>query len=596
MEDEFDITLEDYLSCHWDHSPLDGQDICYDSLVRSLQEAHAETSQNNQRKVLALLIQLADFIFTPEEGTNPFKPSWRHYEEGVRSVLPKDIGPQTIEVLASILTHLEDSLLKARLADVVWLAGRDRHYAKIAIEAYCDPSNIENMSEYTFKDNFMRAFVLGHQLKLSDTTRSIAETVVTLLDTYKEKLPEQILLLAEMLHRNNFDDLNLTEPLLRKFQATIEEMGLNLRDQHRYSLAQRAFALASSRALRSKDAESSNRLKAYEGTSYYKLAQQCESSRPYEAHLYATKALATLRQVQRDFRKPHSVDELIAEVRRALPRYGKKMSESMSSNFSAEPVKISELTDDTLKRVIGTPTAESAVSKLAYLAPTNLFFSTMEEEQKRPPSFFSAFFSETMHLGAEGQVLAKGKDSGSVAMQTFEAISQLYMRGCVLPAMEQIDLEHNVDIELFEGLCKQSPVIPDQQSRVVAHGLYLGWCRDLTSAIYILAPHLENMMRRLLKDAGALTTHDGNDAVSREHGLGTLLQTPECESILGKEFTKELQVIFTDVIGYNIRNHVAHGLMADNAGQSLIGLHAWWITLRFIFDGLYGKIQTSGAQ
>lgn len=598
MDVEFSISLDDYLSCQWQHSTLEGQLTCYDSLVRSLQDAHNVATNQNQKTVLNLLIELASFVFNPAQGDIPFSPAFKNRRKNERAILPKDIGSNTLKALAEILPHIHDSLLKARVADTVWLGGkpkRDPVYAVTAIEEYCEVNDVANLDPFTLKNNLMRALVLGHQLKYSEKTKAITESAIALFKQHKHSSPEQMLSLAKMLHRGDFDRRNLSQQQLLGFQCEIDSMGQSLATKGNYMLAQEVFKLSSEKASQLENSEAYNSAKAMEGLCYYELAKECQSTRPYEAHFNATKALSTLRQVERAYQEKYSVDSLIEDVRRALPKYGRSTQETMIHEVSSGLHDLSEMASGSKTLVAKHNSPESAVSQLAHLAKLTMYSDAVKEEKMTTKTFLSDLIGSAVHFERDGRVVAKASSTDGMAMQLFKVTSTFYMKGGILPAMEQIKLEHSVDLDLFEGLCRESPIVPSEQQEVIARGLFLGWTLYLTPAVYILAPHLEQIIRVLLKDADAITTHDDNDGISRETGMGTLLQLPQCHKVLGEELTTELKAIFTNATGYNVRNDVAHGLLTDRDGQTVMGLHAWWIILRIIIEGLNGYIPKSST-
>ncbi|MEE9424632.1 MAG: DUF4209 domain-containing protein [Methylococcales bacterium] len=61
-----------------------------------------------------------------------------------------------------------------------------------------------------------------------------------------------------------------------------------------------------------------------------------------------------------------------------------------------------------------------------------------------------------------------------------------------------------------------------------------------------------------------------------------LLDMPEAEKIFGVDLLFELKAVFTDSIGPNLRNEVAHGLLTDNAAFGTAPVYAWWMLLRWV--------------
>ena len=70
------------------------------------------------------------------------------------------------------------------------------------------------------------------------------------------------------------------------------------------------------------------------------------------------------------------------------------------------------------------------------------------------------------------------------------------------------------------------------------------------------------------------------------------MELPEAEQIFGKDLTFEIKSIFTEALGYNLRNNVAHGLLNDDESTSIASIYAWWMILRLIIRSIvHGKIR-----
>ncbi|MGI8999924.1 MAG: DUF4209 domain-containing protein, partial [Candidatus Limnocylindria bacterium] len=82
---------------------------------------------------------------------------------------------------------------------------------------------------------------------------------------------------------------------------------------------------------------------------------------------------------------------------------------------------------------------------------------------------------------------------------------------------------------------------------------------DAWSAVHILAPQVEHAMRVLGIEVGARVTgytpHEGMRWVS----MNSLLEAPEVRGALGDDLALNIEALFVEGYGQNIRNNVAHG-------------------------------------
>lgn len=93
---------------------------------------------------------------------------------------------------------------------------------------------------------------------------------------------------------------------------------------------------------------------------------------------------------------------------------------------------------------------------------------------------------------------------------------------------------------------------------------------DRISAIHVLVPRVEQIVRRILKAAGTEVTAL-RDGELRERPLGELLRAAEEDGTFPAELVRVLQAVLSEDWGMNLRNRVAHGLAtaADCSQASL---------------------------
>jgi hypothetical protein len=144
-------------------------------------------------------------------------------------------------------------------------------------------------------------------------------------------------------------------------------------------------------------------------------------------------------------------------------------------------------------------------------------------------------------------------------------------------------LEHRFREADFVALASQSPIVPKDRTNLFGKALFAGYERDFVTALHLLIPQIEHMVRVHLKQAGAKTTNLDKDGIQDEKGMSTLMDLPEAEQVFGKDLTFELKAIFCDPFGSNLRNELAHGLLDENSCHSVSGIYAWWFALRLVF-------------
>jgi hypothetical protein len=117
--------------------------------------------------------------------------------------------------------------------------------------------------------------------------------------------------------------------------------------------------------------------------------------------------------------------------------------------------------------------------------------------------------------------------------------------------------------------------------------LFAGYDRDLVTATHLLVPQIEHMVRFHLKQAGIRTTTLDVDGIETEFGLSTLMGMPEAEKVFGENLTFEFGALLCDPHGPNLRNELAHGLMEEDACQSVYAIYVWWLALKLVFNAYW---------
>jgi hypothetical protein len=160
----------------------------------------------------------------------------------------------------------------------------------------------------------------------------------------------------------------------------------------------------------------------------------------------------------------------------------------------------------------------------------------------------------------------------------------IVVQGDVVPALEVLWLEHRLREADFVGLARQSPIVPKDRAPLFGKALFAGYDRDFVTALHLLVPQIEHMVRYHLKQSGAKTTTLDPDGIENEIGLAALMEVPETEKVFGADLGFEIRALFCDPFGPNLRNELAHGLLDDQACQSIYSIYAWWFGLKLVFN------------
>lgn len=125
-----------------------------------------------------------------------------------------------------------------------------------------------------------------------------------------------------------------------------------------------------------------------------------------------------------------------------------------------------------------------------------------------------------------------------------------------------------------------------------AKGLHAGFENDFVTAAHLLIPQVENSIRHLLTMQGVIVS--GFDrGIQDERSLNTTLYTPEAVKLFGEDIVFDLQGLFVERFGSNLRNRMAHGLMDHTEFLSGNVVYLWWLVLHLcclpIYASIYGN-------
>lgn len=139
-------------------------------------------------------------------------------------------------------------------------------------------------------------------------------------------------------------------------------------------------------------------------------------------------------------------------------------------------------------------------------------------------------------------------------------LSQINLRK-VLEMMRQ---DGGLTTDSLVSYMSSSPFFDEDKLRVIRVGIERYFAADYVSAIHILVPQLEDVLRRIIGKVGISTTSLAPDGLTREKQLNVVLNTPELKALLGDQVWFYFKYVLDHQLGENLRNDVAHGLISKD--------------------------------
>lgn len=589
-------TVEDLRTSRLNEAIASASREGYASIWQALSTAAAaalEEARPAEAKALWLVADAASMMLKPKSVNEPFAPMTVFGDR--RSAVASDFLPDDVEIFAAVAAEVKDHLVRARLSDVVWLCGspRDPNFARIAIDAYrAVPLTAETWARDA-RDCWERAIALCLQLRTGAGPR-LEEMETALLSIFDTNIGTDgffALSVSRLLFENN-----LGRDRGRKTADCLANRGNELVEKSSYEARGYLEGAALWYDRLAETALQADMTCAVAETWAREAESRASADQPSNlvAASFYEKAIQTLRRVPRSLRAALAVDQRLIKLNALLANAGKASLGEMGV-ASSGPIDISELVEAARDSVRGKDLSG------ALLALCNVHLGARKSKLKEFAEKMllehplQALFAST-HLSRDGRVVAKRPGFGSVDSEEYQVALRAEMvtyysmeigliaQGQLLPALNVLSLEHRVREADLEYMLCNSPIVPPGRASLMAKGLFAGFERDLASAIHLLVPQVEHLVRWHLKAAGAKTTTLRLDGIETENGLSTLMDLPEVVSIFGEDLAFEFRALFCDAFGPNLRNEVAHGLLDAPSCQTDQTFYAWWLVLRITFN------------
>ncbi|WP_297892872.1 DUF4209 domain-containing protein [Shewanella sp.] len=600
---ELAVSVDDFTNCGWkdvlDQTLREGYSAMWQAFSTAARKA-AEGNCPSHAKALWLLADACSMMLSPNSANEPFKPSI--VMDGRRSAIPEDLSESDIGFYAEIVDVIEDTWLKARVADLVWLkqCPRQVKFALAAIDAYrLIPLDTE-MWVRGGRECWERALGLVRMLKAGAGSRlaEMESTILAAFNSVTKACGFLGLWLANLLDSNGLGRAHSFD-IGRKLNA----LAIEFDGDGDFYRSREFFDAASQWFSRSGDTIKSTEMTVAVAEGWVKEAiARVSSDQP--SHMVAAnfyeKAIQIYRRIPRSLREKHQVDERVAELHRFMNESGAKSLDELSL-VKTPGVDISELLEHSRQSVAGKAFEDAffAFANISQVVQVARIRSGAEKILER--SLLRRLASST-HLSRDGRVIAKqpaigfesieASDNGALwaqMLQDYQIHLEIEVHGSICPAHDVLLQEHQLREADFIHLASQSPIVPIGRECIFGKALYAGYERDFIVSMHLLAPQIEHMVRFHLKGAGVKTTNLDIEGIENENGLSTLMGLPETESIFGEDLAFEIKALFCDALGPNLRNELAHGLMNDNAFPSVSTVYAWWLGVRLVFNTFWNR-------
>ncbi|MCE9994382.1 DUF4209 domain-containing protein, partial [Enterobacter asburiae] len=294
--------------------------------------------------------------------------------------------------------------------------------------------------------------------------------------------------------------------------------------------------------------------------------------------------------IREKFGIANEIERLKAKIRHE----GKIASESMVI-IKSDPFDISDEVNKAISHVTDKPNILVALVYFCFVTNNISKRKLVErcvDSIKRHP--ISHMFGNTV-IDAEGRIVGSsmGIDIDDVDPDDLEKIIipltsefsyeiSYKVKAFIIPALDKIIEQHYIDFGFIKRICTECAFIDPNKKMLFSRALMFGLEGDYATSVHLLAPLIEDTIRKILYDFGDYTAIIERNAKSTEVSINTLLSKDSAKDIFDEDFLFELKMLLTNPNGPNLRNTVAHGMLDDDTSQSVEVAYFWWRILRWI--------------
>lgn len=448
---------------------------------------------------------------------------------------------------------------RARYSDIVWELRKDHVLARKAIDAYllCVPQFYKN----------------DWQMEMADCLGRVVDLALSLNDENEIlKVKERIFRWIEILAKNNKYRfcLELIDAIIEisrfldeeelKVAVEIASSGAKFYEQVKdgYNL-QRSFLERLIRLMNNlKETEEALKYRKLIAESFLREGNWKLKNYP-SGNLVAAFFYEEAAKRYRDLGLSDKVNELKKRIKKhtrlASERELKEIKTKVT--FPAKPIRAYMKSLESLNL----SEALEKVAKEDFFLPNLQRIRLDVEEQKKKSRL--GFIIQRVSIRDDNPVLQASTEDEIFEDHVVERVVMDYkIKGTIFgDIMKTLTETKNLDHISFLNFLSSSEIYKKNALDMIGTGLERYFSGDYPSAIHILIPQLERTLRNVLEKLDVATTILRGNVVE-EKTLGRILREPKLGELLGEKLVFYLRAFLIDKTGDNLRNDIAHGLIA----------------------------------
>ena len=326
-----------------------------------------------------------------------------------------------------------------------------------------------------------------------------------------------------------------------------------------------------------KDRSKSAGIRKRVALNYEKQANQMDWNDPNNAH----RIVHLIKNSMENWRKS-KLPEAVAERKRLAKRIEpvKKLSLKAIQTIKSGKIDIGSWIDK-IKKYVSNSTLEQVVYGLTKVVPLK---SKVSEKKTLDDSgaIFSQFVA-TRKLDSQGRLKCIVPAIGGATEQQITSILEHHATEAYRFDTEFIQRylwiakeRFKFTIDNLKFLLEDNLFVPEDRKETFLKGIVAGFELDLPLAMHLLVPQMENCVRCLAQECGAVVYKTEPDGVEACLSIENVLELEEVKESIDETILFNIKAFLTSDFGYSMRTGICHSLYSDKELQSTSGLMTWW--------------------
>lgn len=539
-----------------------------------------EAGETLRSEVFRLLAGITSMWLDPSGNKdNPFHPMMT-FTDGSRTMIVDDIGEEEIEMLAEIVDSVVDSEMQSRIADVLWIRGRNYQMAIRATNAYlASAKNLKDSDNWLTPTSWRleRAIQLAQRIRNQQLLGNIFSEIETTLSTFTTN--EDLLSFAPVVLMGLMQKYRYKTSQPSVFASLAEKGAVTAANGAKWYIAREYWEVKARWHAETETKYRQAKIEASE--TYVKEAEMAANDTP-SRYLAAS---AFIEDAIEAMRKIGGMQERVAQLQLLLIEYGQKSLDEMGE--ISIPIDLTRAAQKAQEQVRGKSLFDALFTLMKLGSSPSV--ADLENEARNSIDEHPVLFRVSSRTFNEmGKVVNRRETVDEDADAVLE--DQMYQQaarsqdiqavGVIEPAVYQIISEHGVRVADLMPLVVDNPFIPPGRELIYARGLHAGLVGDYLVAAHLLIPQIENSFRYILQQRGVITSGIDTNLIQDEYTLEKIIYKDELKDIFGDDIIFDLKGLLVKRAGSNSRNLTAHGLMTHDEFYSARMIYLWWLILR----------------